>query len=237
MTPAELKADAEAFAKVSGEVARRIKPLLDRAAEAEQTGDASQLDAALHALSAEHDAVMALVRENAAKVPAEGVALLMRNETELFDKATATRDGRRAAAVVHNKAIVDEVREEVGKAAAGKRTGDDLAIFFGAWQAMGWEISGSPSVTAYSAGTADFNGRRLSAAIVSLNVDLMNRAKGEHRTECLVQTLIDDPGFEMLRGAITKACKEKGVDEALKHWKDDHKFLEESTSGGVIPHP
>jgi hypothetical protein len=88
----------------------------------------------------------------------------------------------------------------IESAAKGAETSAALAATIAAQQFRGFEIeTPTPVLLAMEVGTAGWNGRRLSAAVVRVSLPLVNRSAGERRSLCLVQTAVHDDEFKMWR--------------------------------------
>jgi hypothetical protein len=130
--------------------------------------------------------------------------------------------------------LAAEVRHAlVAFVAKSGRLPDDLAfLFFSRTMAAGSEpVFDTFKTTASESGTAMHEGRKLPAAVVVVEMDLVNRSEGKYGRLCFVHAAIYDKEFGMWRGIRSIACDSEDAAEKLAEWRRLSSF--ESQKGKV----
>ena len=85
----------------------------------------------------------------------------------------------------------------------------------------------SVDVETVTAGTINFNGKRLPAAIIKTNITYVNRAAGTRKTLCYFFYQADDDEFQMHRSLALTKCdgsKLSAAETSMAEWKGANDF-------------
>lgn len=106
--------------------------------------------------------------------------------------------------------------------------GRRFKIMMGVRKVTGWEPTDNYSIKIIDSGTGIYENRLLSAEIVSLDMEFVNKEKALYERECIYTTLLDDVEFGYFRNLTGGKCDE--IQKEIPKWKEKVKFEHSSVA-------